>query len=130
MSRVPGSGPDFRLHLFTEQLQTTASDFYTHYFIGVSAYVMISGNFIQISHYVRSVQIRSFSVPYFPAFGLNTDQKNSVLGHFPRSFHHLKTILKKCPPNFIDFCIKSFPNKLYAPKVIVQDAPKRDVLSS
>ena len=26
-----------------------------------------------------------FSGPYFPAFGLNTDQKNSVFGHFSRS---------------------------------------------
>ena len=43
-------------------------------------------------HCVKVVQIRSFSGPYFPAFGLNTeiygvnrDQKNSVFGHFSRS---------------------------------------------
>ena len=44
----------------------------------------------------ESVSIRSFSGPYFPAFGLNTDQKNSEYGHFPRSECYLKfRILKK-----------------------------------
>ena len=33
-------------------------------------------------HCVKSVGIRSFSGPYFPAFGLNTNQKNSECGHF------------------------------------------------
>ena len=36
---------------------------------------------------VKSVQIRSFSGPYFPAYGLNTDiwtRKNSLLGYFSR----------------------------------------------
>ena len=28
-------------------------------------------------------------------------------------------------PNFIDSCIKSFLNKLYKPKVIVQNIPKK-----
>ena len=54
------------------------------------------------SHCVKGVQIRSFSSPYFPAFGLNTERygislriqskcgkkgtrKNSVFGHFSRS---------------------------------------------
>ena len=42
---------------------------------------------------------------------------------------HLKTILLKNnhPPNFIDSYIKSFPNKLYTPKVIVEIVPKRNV---
>ena len=42
---------------------------------------------------------------------------------------NLKTILMKhnYPPNFIDSCIKSFLNKLYTPKVIVQYVPKRNV---
>ena len=31
------------------------------------------------------VRIRSFSGTYFPAFGLNTDQKNSEYGPFLRS---------------------------------------------
>ena len=36
-------------------------------------------------HCVKSIHIWSFSGPYFPAFGLNTDQKNSEYGHFSRS---------------------------------------------
>ena len=48
-----------------------------------------------------------------------------------KTFHfeidHLKTILMEnnYPPNFIDLCIKSFLNKLYTPKVIVQNVPKK-----
>ena len=53
-------------------------------------------------HCVKSVQLRSFSGPYFPVFGLNTetskspysvriqentDQKNSVFRHFSRNGH-------------------------------------------
>ena len=50
-----------------------------------------------------------------------------------KSFHfeidHLKTILIKnnYPSNFIDSCIKSFLIKLYTPKVIVPNVPKRNV---
>ena len=50
-----------------------------------------------------------------------------------KTFHfeinHLKTILMKrnYSLNFIDLCIKSFLNKLYTPKVTVQNVPKRDV---
>ena len=33
-------------------------------------------------HWVKSGRIRSYSFPYFPAFGLNTDQNNSEYGHF------------------------------------------------
>ena len=36
-------------------------------------------------HCVKSVRIRSFSGPYFSAFGLNTDQKNSESRPFSRS---------------------------------------------
>ena len=36
-------------------------------------------------HSVKSVRIRSYSGPYFPAFGLNTDRNNSKYGHFSRS---------------------------------------------
>ena len=49
-----------------------------------------------------------------------------------KTFHfeidHLKTILMKndYPQNFIDLCIKSFLNKLYTPKVIVQNVPKKN----
>ena len=34
---------------------------------------------------MKSIRIRSFSGPYFNAFGLNTGQKNSEYGHFSRS---------------------------------------------
>ena len=37
------------------------------------------------AHCVKSVRIRSYSSPYFPAFGLNTDQNNSEYGHFLHS---------------------------------------------
>ena len=42
---------------------------------------------------------------------------------------HLKTILIKnnYPLNFIDSCIKLFLNKLYTPKVMVPNVPKRNV---
>ena len=33
-------------------------------------------------HCVKSVRIRGYSGPYFPAFGLNMDQNNSEYGHF------------------------------------------------
>ena len=36
-------------------------------------------------HCVKSVRIRSYSGPDFPAFGLKTDQNNSKYGHFKRS---------------------------------------------
>ena len=36
-------------------------------------------------HGVKSVRIRSYSGPYFPAFRLNTDQNNSEYGDFSRS---------------------------------------------
>ena len=53
-----------------------------------------------------------------------------------KTFHfeidHLKTILIKnnYPLNFIDSCIKSFFNKLYAPKVVVPNVPKKMFLLS
>ena len=37
------------------------------------------------SHCVKIVRIQSYSGPYFPEFGLNTDQNNSKYGHFSRS---------------------------------------------
>ena len=36
-------------------------------------------------HCVKSVHNRSYSGPYFPAFGLNTDQNKSEYGHFLRN---------------------------------------------
>ena len=50
-----------------------------------------------------------------------------------KTFHfeinHLKTIVIKnnYPLNFIDSCIKSLLNKLYTPKVVVPNVPKRNV---
>ena len=38
-------------------------------------------------HCIKIVRIRSFLGPYFPAFGLNTDQKNFEYGHFSRSVY-------------------------------------------
>ena len=40
---------------------------------------------IKTNHCVKRVRIRSYSGPYFPAFGLNTDQNNSKDGHSSRS---------------------------------------------
>ena len=42
---------------------------------------------------VKSIRIRSFSDPYFPAFRLNTEQKNSEYGH-------LHAVLVYCNWNF------------------------------
>ena len=36
-------------------------------------------------HCVKSVRIRGYSGPYFPSFGLNTDQNNPKYVHFLRS---------------------------------------------
>ena len=63
-------------------------------------------------HCVKSVQIRCFSGPYFPVFGLNTeiylfsvqmwentDQKNSVFGQFLHNVSCFNAILnspEKC----------------------------------
>ena len=41
-------------------------------------------------HWVKSFRIWSFSGPHFPAFKLNTDQKNSIYRHFSRSGMLLK----------------------------------------
>ena len=43
-------------------------------------------------HRVKSVHIWIYSCPYFPAFGLNTDQNNSEF------FYALKGGIKKSPP--------------------------------
>ena len=55
----------------------------------VSMKIAMNANFHSkepfIKRYVKSVSIRSYSGPYFPAFGQNTDQNNSEYGHFLRS---------------------------------------------
>ena len=64
-----------------------------------------------------SVRTRSFSGPYFPAFGLNTDQKTPNMGTFqavcilPYSFQIRKNTEEKA----------LYPNKIYALKMIVTD---------
>ena len=61
------------------------------------------------SHYVKSDRIQSYSGPYFPAFGLNTerygvsenlvrmredaDQNNSEYGHFSCSIFCFKSLI-------------------------------------
>ena len=48
-------------------------------------------------YYVNSVPVRSFSAPYFPAFGLNTSQKNSEYGHFfCIVFHYSEPVSNDC----------------------------------
>ena len=44
------------------------------------------------AHCVKSVRIRSFTGPYFPGFGLNTDQKKAEYEHFSRSGKQKKTL--------------------------------------
>ena len=80
--------------------------------------------FTENQHLVEFSQImKVFYAHYF----------TGVLAHDFKTFHfeidHLKTILIKnnYPLNFIDSCIKSFLNKLYTPKVVVPNVPKRNV---
>ena len=84
---------------------------------------------MNIQHYVKSVHIRSFSCPYFPAFGLNMvryevsfriqsecrkiqTRKNSVFGHFSRgaSSGFCKSVLCFVLVNFKGFQL-SFVHK-------------------
>ena len=44
--------------------------------------MVCSNNLFYATHYVKNVQIRSFSGPYFSVFGLNTDQKNSLFSPY------------------------------------------------
>ena len=46
---------------------------------------VLKENLTSRCHYVKSVRIQSYSNPYFPAFGLNTDQANFEYRHFLRS---------------------------------------------
>ena len=77
---------NFKNNNFSEHLQVTATCKYLEPFRTNLAHY-------RNTHFV-SVRIRSFSGPYFPAFGMNTDairiwenadQKNSKYGHFLRS---------------------------------------------
>ena len=42
-------------------------------------------SYLSIKCCVKSVRIRSYSGPHFPAFGLYTNHNNSEYGHFLRS---------------------------------------------
>ena len=60
-------------------------------------------------HCVKSVRIRSYSGPYFPAFGLNTLQNNSEYGHFSRSaFWPITSIIFLWTIDFFSTFIKVF----------------------
>ena len=72
------------------------NDFYVFLFRLVDTLELLKN--AGIIHCVKSVRIRSFSGPHFPAFGLNTErysvhmrentyQKNSEYGHFSRSYY-------------------------------------------
>ena len=47
---------------------------------GISKFT--TSNKFRAMHWVKPVRIFGFSSPYFAAFGLNTDQKNSQYGQF------------------------------------------------
>ena len=51
-------------------------------FIKLIFFLMISSSNKIVLHCVKSVHIRSYSGPYFPVFGLFTDQNNSEYGQF------------------------------------------------
>ena len=71
--------------LFTfEAFSLSLSDLQTIKTLFVSVFQVIPKLRIPI-HCGKSVRIRSYSGPYFPAFGLNMDQNNSEYGHFLRS---------------------------------------------
>ena len=62
--------------------------------------------------FVKSVRIWSFSGPYFPAFGLNTDQKNSEYGQFLLSGMFLLWCL------YLQFCSPDLDLPFFNPSFI------------
>ena len=70
-------------------------------------------------HSVKSVRIRSYSGPYSPAFGLNTDQNNSEYRHFLRSVYSTKNSHEKRNGNEFKSYVSSFTSQLLQP-----EAPK------
>ena len=56
---------------------------------------------------MKDVRIWNFSGPYFPAFGLNTDQKNSKYGDFLRSVRLkcLGTLDDQANGDLVDFLL-------------------------
>ena len=86
-----------------------------------------SGVFINYESFIPTYQKKGFLHTLLRmSFSICCDFKTF---HF--EIDHLKTILIKnnYPLNFIDSCIKSFLNKLYTPKVVVTNVPKRNVFN-
>ena len=54
-------------------------------FIDMNTHILTKDRNFNTSHCLKSVRIRSYSGPHFPAFRLITDQNNSEYGHFSRS---------------------------------------------
>ena len=67
-------------------------------------------------HCVKSVHIRSCSGPYFPAFGLKTDQNNSEYGHFLRSADCSTNL---CLVHLTDKILKGFDGGLLTGMILV-----------
>ena len=100
--------PSVEFHVGTSQLFRRAKEmtgFYMKRNIGQKWVKIRFCSFLH-SYWVKSVRIRSFSGPYFPAFGLNTrdtpylsvfspnledtDQKNAKYGHFSRYVKYMQ----------------------------------------
>ena len=86
---------------------------------------LFNGVFTNYEFFIPTYQKRGLlHTLLYTSFGICCDLKT-----FHLDIDHLKTILMKnnYPPNFIDSYVKSFLNKLYTPKVIVLNVPKRKV---
>ena len=70
-------------------------------------------------HCMKSVRIRSYSGPYFSAFGLNTDKNNSEYGHFSCS-ESKKGIL---------FPLLNYVNFFVGLSFLLQQSPSPEVYS-
>ena len=84
-----------------------------------------SGVFTNYESFIPTYQKRGLlHTLLYRSFSICCDFKT-----FHLEIYHLKTILIKnnYPLNFIDSCVKSFLNKLYTPKVVVSNVPKRNV---
>ena len=81
------------------QINSKFSDFWSHICLQLvkswhfQSFWIFGYNICDV-HCVKSVQIRSFFGPYFPAFGLNTDQKKLRIRTFFRQGLFVKQI---CP---------------------------------
>ena len=53
---------------------------------------------LKVSTAKKVSRIRGYFGPYFPAFGLNTDQNNSKYGHFLRNDLHINVYLITLTP--------------------------------